>query len=172
MPSTFSFQLRSKLHKVLIHLLPQHQHMRFAPKLHAQQWVCVHVRVCVSRWRGSVRERQKVIWIKCKRAPMYSQVWKKLQSMCSKFNRDIYNYERSGMERACQKKQVFGNLLELCLYCYMDPRNDRGSGSCSTWWLMPILLQLALPGVDQRTPRVSSSCPTTLGSSLLAFLEQ
>lgn len=85
---------------------------------------------------------------------MYSQVLVKLPSMCSKFNRDVYSYEWSGMEMACQEKQVFGHLLGVCLYCHMDPEDDLGSGSCSTWCLMPILLQVALPGVDQRTPRV------------------
>lgn len=60
--------------------------------------------------------------------------------MCSKFNIDVYNYEQSWMERACQEKQVSGNLLGLCPYRHMDPRSDLGSESCSTWWLMPILL--------------------------------
>lgn len=53
------------------------------------------------------------------------------------------------MERACQEDQVFGNLPGLCLYCHVDPKNYLGSGSCSLGWLMPILLQLALAGVDQ-----------------------
>lgn len=91
--------------------------------------------------------------------------------MCSKFSSDVYNYEWSGMQRVCQEKQVFGNLLGLCLYHHMDPRNNPGSWSLSAWWLTPILLQLALPTVDERAPRVSSSCPSTLGSSLRAFLE-
>lgn len=99
-------------------------------------------------------ERQKVIWIEWKRAQMYSQVLKKLQSMCSKFNGNVHSYEWSGMEMACQEKQVFGHLLGACLYCHMDSENDLGSGSCSTWCLMLILLQIALPRVEERTPRL------------------
>lgn len=60
--------------------------------------------------------------------------------------------EWSGVEKTCCEKQVLGNLPELCLYCLMDPRSDPGFVSCSAWWLISILLQLALPGVDQRTP--------------------
>jgi len=103
---------------------------------------------------------------------MYSQVRKKLFEVCAANSRDFYSYEWPAMERTCQKKQLFGNLLGLCLYCQMDPRNDLAFGSYSTWWPMPVLVQLALPGADQRTPRVSSSCPTTLGSSLHDFLKK
>lgn len=57
----------------------------------------------------------------------YMKETSKFLQMRSKFNRDVYNYEPSWMERACQEKQVFGNLLH-----HMDPRNDLGSESRRT----------------------------------------